>query len=82
MKVSLPAALLHKSAKGRSFPFPGQTYPVTSMIGVPSALKPLSSERANATGSSEPANDPDLELRNLTVEVSGGQATTGSCGWE
>lgn len=35
------AALLHKSAEGRSSPFPGQTYPVTSVMGVPSAVKPL-----------------------------------------
>ena len=34
-------ALLHKSAEGRSSPFPGQTYPVTSVMGVPSAVKPL-----------------------------------------
>jgi hypothetical protein len=35
-------ALLHKSAGGRSFPIPGQTYPVTSVMGVPRAVKPLS----------------------------------------
>ena len=35
-------ALLHKSAEGGSFPIPGQTYPVTSVMGVPSAVKPLS----------------------------------------
>ncbi|MDR5650974.1 hypothetical protein [Ruixingdingia sedimenti] len=34
-------ALLHKSAEGRSSPFPGQTYPVTSVMGVPSAVKPF-----------------------------------------
>ena len=34
-------ALLHKSAEGRSSPFPGRTYPVTSVMGVPSAVKPL-----------------------------------------
>ena len=32
-------ALLHKSAEGRGFPFPGQTYPATSVTGVPSAVK-------------------------------------------
>ena len=35
-------ALLHKSAEGWSSPFPGQTYPVASVMGVPSAVKPLS----------------------------------------
>ena len=35
-------ALLHKSAVDRMSPFPGQTYPVTSVMGVPSAVKPLS----------------------------------------
>jgi ParB family chromosome partitioning protein len=34
-------ALLHKSAEGRSSPFPGQTYPATSVTGVPSAVKPF-----------------------------------------
>lgn len=34
-------ALLHKSAYEQTFPFPGQTYPVTSVVGVPSAVKPL-----------------------------------------
>ena len=53
---------------------PGQTYPVTSVMGVPSAVKLLSISQANAIGSREPAMDPDLELRNLTVEVSCGQA--------
>jgi hypothetical protein len=32
---------LHKSAYERTSPFPGQTYPVTSVVGVPSAVKPL-----------------------------------------
>lgn len=36
------SALLHKSAEGWSSPFPGQTYPVASVMGVPSAVKPLS----------------------------------------
>ena len=34
-------ALLHKSAEGRSFPFPGQTYPASSVTGMPSAVKPF-----------------------------------------
>jgi nucleoside-diphosphate-sugar epimerase len=34
-------ALLHKSADGWSFPFPGQTYPATCVMGVPSAVKPF-----------------------------------------
>lgn len=33
-------ALLHKSGDGRSFPIPGQTYPATSMMGVPRAARP------------------------------------------
>ena len=40
-KEAMLRALLHKSAEGRSSPFPGQTYPVTSVMGVPSAVKPL-----------------------------------------
>jgi hypothetical protein len=35
------AALLHKSAEGRSSPFPGQAYPATSVTGVPRAVKPF-----------------------------------------
>ena len=35
-------ALLHKSAADRTSPFPGQIYPATSVMGVPSAVKPLS----------------------------------------
>ena len=34
-------ALLHKSADGRSFPFPGRTHPTVSVIGMPSAVKPF-----------------------------------------
>ena len=34
-------ALLHKSAECQSFPFPRQTYPVTSVMGVPIAVKPF-----------------------------------------
>lgn len=34
-------ALLHKSADGRSFPFPGQTYPTTFVTGMPRAVKPF-----------------------------------------
>jgi hypothetical protein len=35
-------ALLHKSIDGRGSPFPGRTHPTTSVIGVPSAVKPFS----------------------------------------
>jgi hypothetical protein len=34
-------ALLHKSGDGQGSPFPGQTYPATSVMGVPSAVKPF-----------------------------------------
>ena len=34
-------ALLHKLAESQSFPFARQTYPVTSVIGVPRAVKPF-----------------------------------------
>ena len=34
-------ALLHKSADGRSSPFPGQTYPTGSVTGMPSAVYPF-----------------------------------------
>ena len=34
-------ALLHKSSDSRSFPFPGRTYPLASVMGVPSAVKPF-----------------------------------------
>ena len=37
----LYGALLHKSADGRTSPFPGQTYPATSVMGVPSAVNPF-----------------------------------------
>ena len=30
--------LLHKTADGRTSPFPGQTYPTTFVRGVPSAV--------------------------------------------
>ena len=43
-------------------------------MGVPSAVKPFRNERANAIGSREPANDTDMELGNLTVEVPRAQA--------
>ena len=33
---------MHKSAADRTSPFPGQIYPATSVMGVPSAVKPLS----------------------------------------
>jgi hypothetical protein len=67
-------ALLHKSADGRGSPFPGQTYPTVSVMGVPSAVKPFRNERANAIGSRERANDTDMELGDLTVEVPRAQA--------
>jgi hypothetical protein len=31
-------ALLHKSADGRSAPYPGQTYPAAFVTGMPSAV--------------------------------------------
>ena len=34
--------LLHKSASEWTSPFPGQTYPATSVMGVPSAVNPFS----------------------------------------
>jgi len=34
-------ALLHKSADARTSPSPGQTYPVTFVTGMPSAVKPF-----------------------------------------
>ena len=34
-------ALLHKSSDGRSSPFPRQTYPTTSVTGMPRAVKPF-----------------------------------------
>jgi sulfopropanediol 3-dehydrogenase len=37
--VSPPRALLHKSAAERTFPFSGGTYPATSVMGVPRAVK-------------------------------------------
>jgi hypothetical protein len=35
------AALLHKSPDCRTSPIPGQTYPTTSMTGMPRAVKPF-----------------------------------------
>ena len=32
-------ALLHKSGDRRTYPFPGQAYPTTSVIDVPNAVK-------------------------------------------
>ena len=32
---------MHKSGDGRTSPFPGQTYPATSVMGVPRAVNPL-----------------------------------------
>jgi len=34
-------ALLHKSPEGQSSPFRGRTYPLASVMGVPSAVKPF-----------------------------------------
>ena len=34
-------ALLHKSGDRRTSPFPGQTYPMASVTGMPSAVKPF-----------------------------------------
>ena len=69
-------ALLPKSTEGRMSPFPGQTYPTVSVTGTPSAVKPFRNERAKATGPREPANDTDLELGDLTVEVARHEALT------
>jgi hypothetical protein len=46
------------------------------VTGIPSAVKPFRNERAKAIGPREPANDPDLELGNLTVEVPRHEALT------
>jgi hypothetical protein len=43
-------------------------------MGVPGAVKPFRNERANAIGSRARANDTDLELGDLTVEVPRAQA--------
>ena len=37
----LPGAPWHKSADGRTSPFPGQSHPTASVTGMPSAVKPL-----------------------------------------
>ena len=55
-------ALLHKSGDGRISLFPGQTYPMTIRDG-----------RAERDEAVQDGN-ADLELCDLTVEVSGGQA--------
>jgi len=34
--------MLHKSSDGRGFPFPGQTHPTASVMGMASAVKPFS----------------------------------------
>lgn len=39
--VEVRLALLRKSGDGRSFPFPGQTYPARCVQGVPRAVKRL-----------------------------------------
>jgi hypothetical protein len=38
----IETALLHKSADGRTSPYPGQTYPTTFVRGMPRAVKPFS----------------------------------------
>ncbi|WP_167384033.1 hypothetical protein [Cereibacter sphaeroides] len=38
---ALAKTLLHKSTDDRHAPFPGHTHPVTSVMGVPSAVKPF-----------------------------------------
>jgi hypothetical protein len=53
--------LLHKSAEDQSFRFPGQTHSATFVTGMPSAVKPLST---------------DLELGDLVVEVPRNEALT------
>ena len=40
-KVTHAGALLHKSGDRRTSPFPGQTYPMASVTGMPSAVKPF-----------------------------------------
>lgn len=37
--LELEEALLHKSVEGRSFPFPGRTYPTASVSGMARAVK-------------------------------------------
>ena len=39
--VTSSVALLHKSPECQSSPFPGRTYPLASVTGVPSAVKPF-----------------------------------------
>ena len=41
MHFGFDAALLHKSGDRRTSPFPGQTYPMASVTGMPSAVKPF-----------------------------------------
>lgn len=43
-RVALSWALLRKSAAERASPFPGQSYPATSVMGMPSAVKPFRTE--------------------------------------
>ena len=47
------AALLHKLGDRQGSPFPGQTYPTSSVTGMPSAVKPLSNEPCRAIGPSD-----------------------------
>ncbi len=42
LSYDVSGTLLHKSAADCPSPFPGQTYPATSVTGMPSAVKPLS----------------------------------------
>ncbi|WP_235442144.1 hypothetical protein, partial [Rhabdonatronobacter sediminivivens] len=43
-RVGLDWTLLRKSGDRRIAPFPGQTHPTSSVMGMPSAVKPLSNE--------------------------------------
>ena len=40
-EIQVGPTLSDKSAECQSFPFPEQTYPATSLTGVPSAVKPF-----------------------------------------
>ena len=40
-RVSRRKALLHKSREDQGSPIPGQTYPMASVTGMPSAVKPF-----------------------------------------
>ena len=63
------AALLHEWGDDRGSANPGRTYPAACLTGMPRAAKPFRSERVNATGPTESANDRNLEFSHLTVDV-------------